>query len=176
MKFKLNDIVKIVAPVIRSDSVSEAAELIGQTAKIIQICENQLVIRGVYPYYENACIDGYKLSIGSSEWTWTDDELELVKSENEDMNENSGFVAGDDFRINNDGTMWANNAEIQSILDVVDKDGFFLSYKVCDRINTMSFPYDATIDEVGNALVQFLAGCGFSESTINKIIDIDELA
>lgn len=58
---------------------------------------------------------------------------------------------------------------INAEFDETDTDGFFLSYRVGDRVNTMSFPYDADIEEVGHNLYQFLAGCGFSENSINSI-------
>lgn len=61
------------------------------------------------------------------------------------------------------------------VLEAVDSDGFFFRYKVDDRINTMSLNYDAHITEVGQALYDFLRGCGFADSNVEQIINVDNL-
>jgi hypothetical protein len=147
MKFKVNDTVRIISPFAKTDSTKAAVDLLGQTAKITEVKIGQPVYSGTYPNYKYFEVDGYELSIGEPTWTWMDEELELVESENKNMNN----------KINN------TEEEFSS-------DGFYLSYRVGDRINTMTLNSDADIWELGLAVKDFISGCGYSDNLVNLIM------
>lgn len=83
MKFEIGDKVKIKNVVVTADIVEEAINLLGKIAYITDIYKGNCK-RGVSGNYNSIYITGYKLNIGQNNWTWIDEELELINSYNKD--------------------------------------------------------------------------------------------
>lgn len=68
----------------------------------------------------------------------------------------------------------SENEDMNNVLTCTEEefsaDGFYLSYRVGDMTNTMILNGDADIWELGLAIKNFVAGCGYSEKLINQIM------